>query len=302
MKKILITGKNGYLGTEFARWTSKYPDKYEINFVSVRGDKWKSVNFAEYDVVLHLAGIAHADTGKLSEGEQEKYYQINRDLTVNIAKKYQYDRNDKIGHFIYMSSIIVFDDKTNVNEQNIITEETIPNPSSFYGDSKYQAEKELDKLKNNKFILSIVRPPMIYGQNSKGNYKQLRKIAVVSPLFPNFKNERSMIFVDNLSLFLCEIIDKRVAGFFHPQNNDYVSTSDLVKAIAKSNGKKIYLTRSFNWLIFLLSKIPGKTSDLTNKAFGSLVYSKSLDTETIKTEDFISFEKSIKLTEKVIEE
>ncbi|NLI68717.1 MAG: NAD-dependent epimerase, partial [Bacilli bacterium] len=59
MKRILITGKNSYVGNSFAEWVSQYPDKYEVDKISLRTDDWKKKDFSKYDVVLHVAGIAH---------------------------------------------------------------------------------------------------------------------------------------------------------------------------------------------------------------------------------------------------
>ena len=45
----------------------------------------------------------------------------------------------------------------------------------------------------------------------------------------------------------------------------------MVKAIAKVHGKKIYVTKTLNWMVYLAGRLPGKMGALTNKAFGSLV-------------------------------
>lgn len=275
MKKILITGANSYIGTSFKKWMAQFQDEYQIDTLSVRGDAWREHDFSEYDTVFHVAGIAHADVSKVSEETKQLYYAVNRDLAIETAKRYKQDLSGKNGQFIYMSSIIIFGEETNINKKRVITPDTKPNPSNFYGDSKLQAEIGLQPLDDDTFHVAILRPPMIYGPGSKGNYQQLVKLANKLPVFPDVKNERSMLHIDKLSEFVKERIDAQDSGVFFPQNDQYVRTSHMVRDIAQANGKKIYLFSYMNWAIRLLGYVPGKIGRLTNKAFGNLVYEKS---------------------------
>ena len=276
MKKILITGANSYIGTSFKKWMTPFQDEYQIDTLSVRGDAWREHDFSGYYTVLHVAGIAHADVSKVSEETKQLYYAVNRDLAIETAKKYKQDLSGKKGQFIYMSSIIIYGEETNINKKRIITLDTKPNPSNFYGDSKLQAEIGLQPLDDDTFHIAILRPPMIYGPGSKGNYQQLVKLANKLPIFPDVKNERSMLHIDKLSEFVKERIDAQDSGVFFPQNDQYVRTSHMVRDIAQENGKKIYLFSYMNWAIRLLGYVPGKIGRLTNKAFGSLVYEKKI--------------------------
>ncbi|EGP4848016.1 NAD-dependent epimerase/dehydratase family protein [Enterococcus faecium] len=272
MKKILITGANSYIGTSFKKWMTQFQDEYQIDTLSVRGDAWREHDFSGYDTVFHVAGIAHADVSKVSEETKQLYYAVNRDLAIETAKKYKQDLSGKKGQFIYMSSIIIYGEETNINKKRVITPDTKPNPSNFYGDSKLQAEIGLQPLDDDTFHVAILRPPMIYGPGSKGNYQQLVKLANKLPIFPDVKNERSMLHIDKLSEFIKERIDAQDSGVFFPQNDQYVRTSHMVRDIAQENGKKIYLFSYMNWAIRLLGYVPGKIGRLTNKAFGNLVY------------------------------
>ena len=272
MKKILITGANSYIGTSFKKWMTQFQDEYQIDTLSVRGDAWREHDFSGYDTVFHVAGIAHADVSKVSEETKQLYYAVNRDLAIETAKKYKQDLSGKKGQFIYMSSIIIYGEETNINKKRVITPDTKPNPSNFYGDSKLQAEIGLQPLDDDTFHVAILRPPMIYGPGSKGNYQQLVKLANKLPIFPDVKNERSMLHIDKLSEFVKERIDAQDSGVFFPQNDQYVRTSHMVRDIAQENGKKIYLFSYMNWAIRLLGYVPGKIGRLTNKAFGNLVY------------------------------
>lgn len=281
MKKILITGANSYIGTSFKKWMTQFQDEYQIDTLSVRGDAWREHDFSGYDTVFHVAGIAHADVSKVSEETKQLYYAVNRDLAIETAKKYKQDLSGKNGQFIYMSSIIIYGEETNINKKRVITPDTKPNPSNFYGDSKLQAEIGLQPLDDDTFHVAILRPPMIYGPGSKGNYQQLVKLANKLPIFPDVKNERSMLYIDKLSEFVKERIDAQDSGVFFPQNDQYVRTSHMVRDIAQANGKKIYLFSYMNWAIRLLGYVPGKIRRLTNKAFGNLVYDMKTNKERL---------------------
>lgn len=263
MKKVLITAKKSYIGTAFAEWTS---DKYDIEFITCRTNEWEKEDFSKYDSILHVAGIAHVSTDPDMEAE---YYRVNRDLTIKLAQK---AKVEGVKQFIFMSSIIVYGDSSSINKKTIITKNTEPQPSNFYGNSKLQAEKGIIQLENYDFNVCIIRPPMVYGENSKGNYQTLVKLANKLPLFPDIENERSMLHINNLTEFIQLLIDNEESGLYFPQNKEYANTSALVKEIARNKGKKIVLTKAANPFLHILSKKFG----IINKAFGSLVYEKSM--------------------------
>ena len=232
---------------------------------------WKDYDFSDYDTVFHVAGIAHADVGHVSEETKQLYYKVNTDLTYETACK---AKQSGVKQFIYMSSIIVYGESAPVGKRKVITKDTEPQPANFYGDSKLQADLKLQPLSDNQFKVCILRPPMIYGPGSKGNYQMLSKLAKKLPVFPDIKNERSMLYIGNLCYFIKKCIDKNYNGIYFPQNSEYVSTSQMVKAIAKANGKNIHLTKILNPFVLILSKFPGKISGMCNKAFGSMTYDK----------------------------
>ena len=239
MKNILITGANSYVGTSFENYLKKWPNDYNIDTVDMRCGTWKNKDFSKYDVVFHVAGIAHVSTDPKMK---DLYYKVNRDLTIETAKK---AKRDGVKQFIFMSSIIVYGDSSN-NKSIIIDENTVPIPSNFYGKSKLQAEEGIFPLQDNKFNVVVIRPPMIFGKGSKGNYPKLSKIAQKLPIFPDIKNERSMLYIDNLCEFIRLMVINEEKGLFFPQNDKYIGTSELVKLIAKCHGKKIIFTKVFN--------------------------------------------------------
>jgi UDP-glucose 4-epimerase len=288
MKRILITGADSYIGTSVEQWVKTYPDQYAVDTIDLRDGSWKKKSFIEYDVIFHVAGIVHVDVKNINENIKALYFKVNRDLTIEIAQK---AKNEGVKQFIFMSSMSVYGEDRK-NKERIITKDTIPTPSDFYGISKYQAEKGILSLESKEFNVLIIRPPMIYGKNSKGNYPRLSKLAQKIPLFPNIENKRSMLHIDNFCEFIRVIIDKNEKGYFFPQNKEYVKTSEMVKFIAEVHGRKLKLTRIFNGpLKLLISKVT-----IINKVFGDLVYEKSMSNYEFSYQ-IRSFKESIELTE-----
>ncbi len=294
MKKILITGANSYIGTAVEAWLQKDQEKYTVDTVDMIDGTWREKDFSEYDVVYHVAGIAHADVGNVSEERKAFYYKINTDLAVETAQK---AKSEGVKQFIFMSSMIIYGESAGLGKQKIIDRDTEPCPANFYGDSKWQADKQIQELTDEQFKVVIVRPPMIYGKGSKGNYPTLAKMAKKLPIFPNIHNQRSMLHIDNLCEFIRLVIENEDAGIFFPQNQEYSETSQLVKMIADCVGRKIVLTSILNPAVWLASKVPGKISGLVNKAFGNLVYDKQISVYDGGEYQIADLKESIKRTE-----
>lgn len=266
-KKILITGANSYIGQSFKEWINRSnAGEMSINMISVRDDSWKKMNFGLYDVIINVAGIAHVSSDPSLE---DKYYKVNRDLAINLAEK---AKIEGVKQFILLSSMIVYGERNGLESKNIITRATPTNPIDFYGDSKLQADVKIQSLSNEKFNTVVVRTPMVYGPNSKGNFPKLLSIARKNSFFPKINNKRSMIYIDVLSEFLKQCILNNVTGVFFPQNKDYVSTSEIILNTRMILGKKTYFISIFNFLIKLFSK----RVRLINRIYGSKVYSHEL--------------------------
>lgn len=286
MKKILITGANSYIGTSFEKWLTQWLEEYYVDTVDMMDRTWIEKDFSQFDVVFHVAGIAHVSAEPKIE---ELYYKVNRDLTIETAKK---AKDEGVKQFVFMSSVIVYGDSSHINHKRVIDKNTVPTPSNFYGRSKLQAEEGIMPLLDDKFKVVVLRPPMIFGRGSKGNYPKLSKMAQKLPLFPNVDNERSMLHIDNLCEFIRLVVKNEESGLFFPQNLEYVRTSELVNLIAETHGKKIILTKIFNPLLKLMGNFVG----MVNKAFGNLVYEKSMSEykEDYRVRDL---RESIKVTE-----
>ena len=290
MKKILITGANSYIGTSFEKYMSQWPEEYQVDTIDMIDGSWREKSFAGYDVVYHVAGIAHSDSGKISAEKEKLYRSVNTDLTIETAKK---AKADGVRQFIFMSSAIVYGDSGKIGKKKVITKDTPTNPANCYGDSKVQAELGILPLQDDTFKVCVLRPPMIYGKGSKGNFPQLEKFAKKMKFFPYVKNERSMLYIGNLVEFVRLMIENEEQGIFWPQNAEYSNTSELVKMIGTANGKKIHLVKGFHWLLKIFSLFTG----LVNKAFGNLSYDQSMSEYRFNYRKY-SLEESIKETER----
>ncbi len=291
MKRILITGANSFIGTSFENFIRiNYPDKYLIDTIDLEDKSWKDNDFSIYDTVFHVAGIAHSDNGRISAETEKTYYSVNTYLAIETAQK---AKSEGVSQFIFMSSAIVYGESSAIGKSKIITAETPVSPVNSYGDSKLQAEIGLRKLNDECFKVVVLRPPMIYGKGCKGNYLTLVKIAKILPFFPYVENVRSMLYIDNLSEFVRLMIDNQEEGIFHPQNQCYSNTSELVQIIAKTYGKKLRLVKGFTWAL----KILGHISGIVNKAFGSLAYDMKISEYKYPYRIVPDLTDSIKLTE-----
>lgn len=264
-KRILITGASSYIGMSVEKWLKKNADKYEIDTLDMIGDEWKKKDFSAHDVVYHVAGIAHADVGNVTEEQKKLYYKVNTELAVETAKK---AKAEGIRQFIFMSSMIVYSGC----KEKIITKDTNPEPLNFYGDSKWQADIQIRALSDENFKVVVLRPPMIYGKGSKGNYPQLAKLAGTLPMFTEVKNKRSMLHIDNLCEFVKLMIDNEESGVFFPQNGEYTNTSDMVQMIAAVKNHRIVMIPGMSMVVKVMEKIPGKIGNLAEKAFGDSAY------------------------------
>lgn len=286
MKNILIAGETSYIGKSLKNWLGKEASIYIVDAISLKDESWKDKDFNKYDAVVFTVGIAHR---KETEENKDLYYKINRDLTYEAAQK---SKQDGVKQFIFLSTMSVYG-----LEDGIIDKNTPLEPKTFYGKSKLEAEELIKSLEDDNFKIAILRPPMVYGKGCKGNYPRLAKMSKITPIFPNIRNRRSMIFIDNLSEFTKLIIDDCASGLFLPQNRDYVETSDMVTLISKVNGKKMITTKLFNPILHLGIKL----LKVFRKVFGTLIYDEELLSmyENDKYDyEVCSFEESIERTEK----
>lgn len=169
-------------------------------------------------------------------------------------------------------------------------------PQNFYGDSKWQADKKIRTLADKSFKVVVLRPPMIYGKGSKGNYPMLSKLAQKMPCFPKVRNRRSMLHIDNLCQFVKLMIDNEESGTFFPQNGEWTETSEMVRMIAETHGRRLLMIPWMTYPMQLLEKFPRKLGRLAHKGSGNFAYDMAISEYN---EDYRvrSLAESIQLTE-----
>lgn len=294
MKKILITGAGSYVGESVRRYILAKDSSYRIDAVDTMGDNWKKADYTKYDVVFHVAGIAHVNADPKME---PLYYKVNCNLTIEVAK---HAKAAGVRQFIFMSSQIVFHESQSLKAE-VLTAETKPAPNGFYGNSKLQAENGLWNLVENQkenstrsqggnqMKICILRPCMIYGPNAKGNFSRLAKLACKTPVFPEWHNKRSMLYIDNLAEFVKQAIERELEGTFYPQNRELADTVEIVRYFAKEAGHKIWITKLLNPFVWMGSLV----LQPINKMFATYYYNPKMSKMEFDYQ-LVSFEESLK--------
>lgn len=225
--KILLTGANGFIGSYFQ---NKYAQRYDVQTFSFVLDDFEALYVKDVDVVLHLSALVHQP-----KALEKEYAKINIDHTVALARK---AKENGVRHFIFMSTIAVYDTCLDYIDENSRLA-----PSTPYGESKLEAEKKLQELEDEFFIVSILRPPMVYGYNAPGNIKSLHRLIDILPILPlgYIDNKRSFVYVGNLCALIECIIQKGQRGIFLASDDKALSTTQLIEAIAKVKKRSCWL-------------------------------------------------------------
>lgn len=301
-KKVLITGAGSYIGETFKAYATDHYTTLKVDTVDMLDPAWREKDFSAYDIVYHVAGLAHADVGNVDEATKAKYYAVNTDLAIEVCEK---SKAEGVKEFVFMSSMIVYGDSAPYGKSKVVDEHTVPMAANFYGDSKLQADVAVRSLATDNFKVIVLRPPMIYGKGSKGNYPTLSKLAKKLPVFPNLDNERSMLHIDNLCEFLCQIMlvkkVKENAIVLIPQNGEWTKTSEMVKEICEVSGKRVRLIGGImKQTVLIGGKMPGKIGGLVNKAFGNNCYAHEMSVYEGIEYQITTLKESIKKTEGII--
>ncbi|MBF6626746.1 NAD-dependent epimerase/dehydratase family protein [Aerococcaceae bacterium zg-BR9] len=280
---IVIFGKNSYIGTKIRNHILATEPNTSITELDSKDVEWQEFDFSSTNCLILVAGIAHI---KETEENKDLYYKVNYQLTKNVAQK---ALNQGVRHIVFLSTMSVYG--KNVGKISLKTSLT---PTSHYGKSKLMAEEALLEMKKdyNGVTLSIIRPPMVYGKNARGNYSSLSKFSKKTPFFIDTNNRRSMIHIDNLCEFIHQVVSKEMPGILCPQNEGYANTADIYRLIRKAENKKSFVIPA-SPLRPLLEKLP-----VVNKVFGDLYYDESvLNQNDNMIYNLYDFETSIVKTE-----
>jgi nucleoside-diphosphate-sugar epimerase len=254
--KVLITGSSGFIGTNFKNNNSNF----SIVDTDLLVQKPEEINFSYVDTVLHLAALVHQMKG----APEDEYFKINRDLAFEIAKR---AKENGVKHFVFMSTAKVFGEST--TGKPAWDEYSDCNPQDAYGKSKWEAEKLIRGLEDDNFKVAIVRSPLVYGAGVRANMLNLIKLVNKVPILPlgGINNRRSMVYVGNLVALIQHIIRTQASGIFIAGDQSSLSTTQLVRFIAKGFNKRIILFKIPGFLIWIASSL---RPAIIERLFGSL--------------------------------
>jgi UDP-glucose 4-epimerase len=255
-KTVMITGSDGFIGTNFI----KRSNDFRIRKADLLLNKIDEIDFSECDCVFHLAALVHQMNG----APREDYFSINRDMAFELAKK---AKSQGVRHFIFMSTVKVYGESTTGVKPWL--EVSICHPVDPYGESKLQAEKLIQSLEDKQFRVAVIRSPVVYGPGVKGNMYNLIKLLDKYPILPlgGIQNKRSMVFVDNLTALVKQIIIRTESGIYIAGDLRPISTSTLSGLIAKNLNKRVILFKTPRILISLLKYLK---PSFTDRIWGSL--------------------------------
>lgn len=284
MKKVLITGANGFVGSALVEAMvmqnmnpvaaiRKNPNDisdsvecFEVGDLSPRQD-W-SLPLKNIDSLVHCAAKVHVMENESAEA-MDIYRRVNTDSTLNLARQ---AAKAGLKRFVFLSTIKANGESTNGRVP--FSEKDDCQPSDPYAISKYEAETGLMEIaKKTGMEVVIIRPPLVYGPGVKGNLASMMrwvKKGIPLPLGA-IKNQRSLIALDNLVEFisLCLKHPKAKNEIFLVSDGEDVSTTQLVKKLAHAHGKKARLMPVPVNLIKTATGLLGK-NDVVERLFGSL--------------------------------
>ena len=226
MLTVVVTGAGGFVGKRFMEYNK---DRFHLRAAFLREQKPADIDLSNVDAIVHLAGKAH----EMKKIDDEIYFNVNYELTKQLADKAV---KQKTALFIYVSTVKVYGDDT----EEVLDESSECIPTDAYGKSKLKAENYLQSINSSDIKIAIVRPPLVYGPEVKGNMIRLLQLAQKKiPLpFGNTGNKRSMVFIDNLIELINTIIFQKAEGIFIPGDNAPISTDEMIGLMRKHMGAK----------------------------------------------------------------
>jgi len=260
---ILVSGSSGFLGPYVLMEVEG-----NIETISLRSVDWNNLNLKRYDTIIHLAGKAH-DMNAL---EDKEYFKINRDLTREFATR---AKNDGVSQFVFVSTIKVYGE----GGDQVITEQSEVSPQDAYAKSKMEAEDLLTSLDDPSFVVSILRPPLIYGDGVKGNLRNIIRLCKKLPFLPlgGINNKRSMVYAANVGSMINKIIIERRPGVYIPTDENPLSTTELVKNICECLGNRKWIP----YIPILPSIVRIMKPRIYKRLYGNFVVDNSMSREAL---------------------
>ena len=300
-----------FLGTQFPNTELRFavrhqPDELQVpdvplaGSIEVVGDINPHTNWTNslvgVDVVIHLAARVHV-MNDVALDPLEEYRNANTLATIHLAEE---AAKAGVKRFIYLSSIKVNGEETLPGQSYL--EESIPAPIDPYGVSKWEAEQGLEKVcaqTGMEFV--IIRPPLIYGPGVKANFQKLMELVAKGLPLPlgAVHNRRSMLALDNLVSFIAEVMKNPLAAnqrFLLSDGQD-VSTSQLLKLIARGMGKSIWLLPVPAFFLRAVAQVLS-ASAAADRLLGSLQIDSSKARQLLQWQPPLSVEEGIAIAAK----
>jgi len=260
-KTVMITGASGFIGSNFIK---RYEDDYNIIPVDLLNIKPEDLNFDGIDTVLHLAALVHQMKG----APREKYFEVNTELTRRMSEN---AKKNGVKHFVFYSTVAVYGTHGSITEKLIFTKNSSVNPQTPYAKSKFAAEEILKDLADERFQVSILRPPMVYGKNCPGNMKKLEKIVSIFPILPfgNDVNKRTLVHIDKLLEETKKVIDEEIIGTIIPKDSNDMSLREIINFILISKNEKRI---NFQMPMLIIKLLRILDSNSIDSLYGSLEF------------------------------
>lgn len=277
---VLVTGANGFVGKAVCEHLlglgvnvrgavrGNPLASYQVQASSLTADANWAAQLQNVDVVVHCAARVHVMSDTATD-PLAAFRAVNTEGTLNLAKQ---AANAGVKRFIFISSIKVNGEHTEPGKP--FDEGVQSPPQDPYGRSKYEAEQGLMTLATEgEMTVTIIRPPLIYGNGVKANFASMVKwVRKGVPLpFAQLNNARSLLALPNLCDFIAKVLEHPAAAnqVFLVADPVAVSTSQLLTAIADAEGVPIRLFYIPPGLIRGLGRCLGIDSKL-QRIYGSL--------------------------------
>lgn len=231
--KLLIAGRNSYIGCHIGEFVRAQEPDSEVTYISVRNDDWKVMDLSGFDAVVFAAAIVH----RKDITDELLYHRVNAQLPYDFANK---AKAEGVKRFLFLSTAGVYKSNKTL-PASVITADTPLEPDGPYGKSKLEGERLLAKLADEDFLVSIVRPINVYGKDCPGNYMPIfKKISRLTPMLPKaFVNEKQgLVHVDHLAKLCYMALKADCGGIYHAQDDAPVSSYEIMLALVKGMGKK----------------------------------------------------------------
>ena len=307
---ILLTGANGFIGSNFAQYCYKKSKKIVLALRNNNKSKnlnsfHKIINVGEINsntnwisaleninCIIHCAAV----TNLMNKKDKHDYCSVNIEGTKHLAEQ---AAKAGVKRLIFLCSVKVNGESTGKsNGTKVFTYNDIPNPQDNYAISKFEAEQALWKVASKTGLeVVVVRLPLVYGHSAKGNLDRLIKLIYSKIPLPlgGIKNKRSLIGINNLIDVLIRCAEHPdIAGqTFLVSDGEDLSTPELIRLLASTMGQPVKLFTVPTFVLKFLGFIIGKQSEI-NRLTGSLVVDNSYAREILNWTPLVSVEKGIR--------